>query len=391
MSKIKLSTLGFLSSLSLVSALEFNEVGHKASGMGGVGVAIRSNPYAIFYNPALNGFKQKREISYGINIEAQHKNILKATDKDRYDLGKINIRTRDEINDLLKDHVLRAKVQGALSFEIPNLLENGTVAIGYLHSVNLSGALDAYIPPILIEGATLNIDDINAQLGLRRVDIQELPLSYSTPVDMDYGDFNFGINVKFMKLSNLQTVRQFKSTDGSSGITDDLQDLITGSGAKQKSKFSLDAGLSFVPKKYENWTFGLVLKNINSPKFDFGNGKLTMQRQARAGASYMFSEKFVAGVDLDLTKNAILRPSMKNMPKQYSRKLGVGVEAMGDIFSARFGFSGDLEQDTGSIISFGLGFGYLDLSASVGTQGESIEGTSIPRYFNFQLGGHVNF
>ena len=55
-----------LSSASTLSAMEFNEVGHKALGMGGVGVAVKNSPYGLFFNPALLGAKTGTKIGYSL-------------------------------------------------------------------------------------------------------------------------------------------------------------------------------------------------------------------------------------------------------------------------------------------------------------------------------------
>ena len=50
-------------------ALEFEEVGHRASTMGGVGVAMKNNPYAIFYNPALASANDNARMGYALSAE----------------------------------------------------------------------------------------------------------------------------------------------------------------------------------------------------------------------------------------------------------------------------------------------------------------------------------
>ncbi|TQR31376.1 hypothetical protein DMB92_06715 [Campylobacter sp. MIT 99-7217] len=379
---IKFALISLLS-LSSIQALEFNEVGHKALGMGGIGVAIRNNPYAVFYNPALSASEPLYRVGYGLSFEASEKNLLKALD---YDLANITMNTRNDINALLSDNMIRAKAQGAASFQIPDIFGFGTASIGYAQSINLAGAFYGYIPESITD-----IDNADASFGIRRVDMQELPLAYAFPIQNTLGNFNFGASVKFLKLSNDQVRRSIRSSDSSSDIQDDLKNLAKGSSAKDDYNFGIDAGFTFSPKNFENFTLGIVGKNLNNPKFKFSNGKLTLHPQARMGLSYTFSEHFSIGTDLDLTKNALLLPNIKNIPKQYSQKLGFGVEASGTYFSARAGIADDLKQDSGAILSLGLGFGFLDLSASVATKTQEIENTKYPRHFSLQLGGGFTF
>ena len=97
-----------LSSVSTLSAMEFNEVGHKALGMGGVGVAVKNSPYGLYFNPALLGAKPGTKIGYSTGVAISHKNMFELLN---YNLGAIS--DINGFNDLLKNNNVNAKFQAA--------------------------------------------------------------------------------------------------------------------------------------------------------------------------------------------------------------------------------------------------------------------------------------
>lgn len=381
----KKSFLVFFLLLGLAQALEFNEVGHKSLGMGGVGVAVHKNPYALFYNPALGARSFSYRVGYGVSMEFNEKNLLKALD---YDLSNIStLELREEINSLLANNFLRAKIQMAVGVQVPDIAGFGVASIGYLGSANLAGSFYGYIPDSIT-----NIDDASAEFGLRRLDTLEVPISYAFTIDDEWaGTWSFGASLRLIQLKNNQIIRNIRSNDSKDSIQDDLKDMLKNNDSDSDFGVSVDAGFTYSPPLLEAMTFAIVAKNLNSPKFKFNNGKITLHPQARAGMSYDFDEYLTASADLDLNKNALLAPSIKGLPVQYSQKIGIGVEASGTYFSARAGASSDLRQSNGPIVSFGLGFGFLDFSASMATKRESVGGTRYPRYFSLQLGGGFTF
>ncbi|KGI56081.1 conjugal transfer protein TraF [Campylobacter sp. MIT 97-5078] len=379
MKKICSFALISLIATNSLEALEFNEVGHKAMGMGGVGVALKSNPYAIFYNPALISANDATRMGYSIGVEAEHKNLFEA-----FNFDFNNIQNISYFNNLLKENFARVKMQGTWAFKAPDILPLGDVALGYSQSIYAVAGFSGQLP-----ANVTNIGD-NVDFHLRRLSVMELPLSYALSLDSTLGKLSWGAAVKFMRLSNVQTSRKLLTTDSKGDIQDDIIDTIKGSDARSDNNFGIDFGFSYSPAYTPDFTFALVGKNLNTPQFNFkNNGKLTIYPQARLGLAYDLSDHLSLAADADLTENLMLTPT--GMPKQKSQKIGIGIDAHAMFFDARAGISKDLRQDNGAIVSFGMGFGFLDLGVAVATERAKVAGTNYPRYFSVQLGGSFEF
>ena len=368
----------FLSALS-VFALEFEEVGHRSSSMGGVGVALKNNPYAIFFNPALASANDNARMGYAFSAAFGEKNLL---DVLNFDLN--NIQDVSQINALLKDNLLRAKAQGAWALKAPSNLIFGDLSIGFMINVYMASTFTGQLP------STLTSIDDNVDFNIRRLDTAELPVAYSFALDTAIGQLSWGAALKFMSFSNIQISRKLRADDSKSSISKDLRSVLNGSNSRSAYNYGIDLGFAYSPAILPEFTFALSGKNLNSPKFNFKEqGKIRAFPQARLGLAYELGEGLLLGADADLSKNPILTPS--GSPKQYSQKIGIGIDAHTAFFSARAGLASDIVQKNGLIMSFGLGFGLFDLGLSASTKRGKIDNTSYPRHFSLHLGGSYEF
>lgn len=368
-------------------ALEFSELGHKSLSMGSTGVALKNNPYAIFYNPALSAASPATRLGYGLNGSFAEKNILQVFN---YDLS--NVQDIGAFNELLKDNFVNIKLSGAVAFKFPDILPYGQLSVGFAQSVyavgNFTGELK--MPTIgeaisIATGATKPVT-----LNMRRVDIMEIPVSYAISNETPIGQVSLGAAVKFMNASSKLTNKPLSVNDKKDDVLNDVKDTLKGSGATSASNVGLDLGVVYSPMDL-GLSVGLSAKNLNAPKFKFGeNGELKIKPQARLGAAWELGEIVSIAGDIDLTNNELISAS-KEAKKQTSQKIGIGAAVDMMFFGARAGVAKDLRQDNGAILSLGLGFGFLDIGAAVATKTSKVENTSYPRYFAITVGGGFSF
>lgn len=368
-------------------ALEFSELGHKSLSMGSTGVALKNNPYAIFYNPALSAASPATRLGYGLNGSFAEKNILQVFN---YDLNKVRYEDIGAFNELLKDNFVNIKLSGAVAFKFPDILPYGQLSVGFAQSVyavgNFTGELNTIGEAISIAtGATKPVT-----LNMRRVDIMEIPVSYAISNETPIGQVSLGAAVKFMNASSKLTNKPLSVNDKKDDVLNDVKDTLKGSGATSASNVGLDLGVVYSPMDL-GLSVGLSAKNLNAPKFKFGeNGELKIKPQARLGAAWELGEIVSIAGDIDLTNNELISAS-KEAKKQTSQKIGIGAAVDMMFFGARAGVAKDLRQDNGAILSLGLGFGFLDIGAAVATKTSKVENTSYPRYFAITLGGGFSF
>ena len=366
------------------AALEFNELGHKATAMGGVGVAVKSNPYAIFYNPALTAANPATRFGYGLGGSFAEKNIL--------DVFNYNFESLEDVpafNKLLEENFIHIKAQGALAFKIPDVLPFGQLSVGFAYTAYGTANFTGQIPDSV--QSIMQGDTGLVTFNMRRVDVMEIPVSYAISSETPIGQVSVGAALKFMNAASKLSNRTLQITDNKNDIITDVKDTLTGSGATRDSNVGLDLGVVYSPVDFSGLSVALSAKNLNAPKFKFKeNGELKIKPQARLGAAWELGEWVTIAGDIDLTSNELVSAS-DAAKVQKSQKMGLGAAFDMMFFGARAGVAKDLKQDNGAILSLGLGFGFLDIGAAVATKKSKVDGTSYPRYFALTLGGGFSF
>lgn len=366
--------------LTHANALEFTEYGHKAMAMGGAGVAVKKNPYATFYNPALTSANPATSIAYSVGVNFAEKNILEAFN---YDFN--NISDVYAFNELLAENFLNLSAGGAFAFKIPDLLPFGQLSLGFAYNVYATANFTGSLPTNIT-----NIGD-RVSFNMRRLDLMEIPVSYAFTSNAPIGDLSFGVALKFMNAKSKLTQRILQITDTKDDIMSDITDTLNASGATNATNVGLDLGVLYQPVDFPSLSVALSAKNINAPKFKFGqNGDLKIKPQARLGVAWEFAEFFTLGADIDLTSNELISAS-DIAPVQKSQKMGLGLDFDSFIFDLRAGVAKDLKQDNGAILSLGLGFGFFDIGFAIATDKTKVEDTNYPRYFALQIGGGIQF
>lgn len=214
--------------------------------------------------------------------------------------------------------------------------------------------------------------------------LTEVPIGYAGITDIPYGELSIGGSLKYINAIGYYVDKGIEiSLDGAS--SDDIKFKDELKNPSITNTFGLDLGILY---SIDNFSTGLVAKNVNNPKIKFQHGyDIRLNPQVRAGLAYKLD--FATFVfDLDLLPNKTL--SYKN-PK--SQMLGGGVKLdFANWFDLRLGMAYDFRKDDKTIMTGGFGlFNVFDLSVASGLKtskcSSDICGSSVnvPRYFDFRL------
>jgi len=239
--------------------------------------------------------------------------------------------------------------QSALNFALPTLVQT---------AINIEA------------GSGTNANSIDSNLTnvvLNGIWLTEVALNYGKSDVLNIKGLDAGIALKVMKgtvgfYKQYLKQKEFESND----IKDDFD-----KNKKETTTFGVDLGFMYNIGAAGNTKIGLVLKNLNSPKFDqpdtaIANGygkEIKLDPQARLGVSFHPWKRVFASFDLDLTENKTVLRDYKsrifaaglelNLLKQEQKNFNIAL---------RGGYKSNLaESDEGAIITAGLGVSLLHI------------------------------
>ena len=416
---LSLSIIILLTSSSL-HAIKFEALGYKAVSMGGASVASSTGSLAAYNNPALLS-KQPYdvEVSMGLGVsEYDHgvTNSVKALDDtgfldtidtivDEIQGGAVSEATLNTLNDGLDividmdGNTVTVAPQAYLGLQVLGfgmgvygssdatataivdqektalIFKNGTD--GYKEVDSRTGLItesdEVTYQNSSIEYALLNGD---TYLDAKAAALVEVPFAYGHNFETNIGNIMVGGALKYM-----QAITYVEDTkiDDSGELEGDVKKDAT------STNFGVDLGFAYQPAFSYDLTFGLVLKNINSPSFDFADGQsYDVDMLARAGVSYNIFDSLQIAADIDLTSNKTLNDVVG------SQMVGGGImyEPFSNFFalSIRGGVMQNLEgrDIAGLIYTAGLGIGVkwfqIDLSGEMSGNTNTFKGYSVPSY-----------
>lgn len=220
------------------------------------------------------------------------------------------------------------------------------------------------------------IDYQAATLGMV---LLEIPLGYAYKLQTAYGDFNFGLALKYMRSSF-----DIKSFGGNpqGGISIKAPDFLK---INPDQSFGIDLGFLY---SISDVHLGLSAKNINLPSFSLRGQTLKIPPALRFGLSYEFFDDYAFVSDIDLLPQSFADGIIQ------SQYFGLGL--MGDygFMDFRLGFSLDMRNIEDSQFTFGLNFfGIIDFVLETGFIYSKIAqtGPSLPENFGFKLGSTFAF
>jgi len=238
--------------------------------------------------------------------------------------------------------------------------------------------------------------DNNSNITFKGINITEITGSYSFNI---LKDLYLGINLKAL-IGKVGYYKQniFESETKLEDITKNLDKY-----TKQSYQPAIDIGLMFDKISDFNTKFGLVIKNINRPKFElpeeakkYNESDIYLDPQARLGIACFPFNWCSVSFDIDLTENKTFISGYK------SKYFGLGSEI--NIINKtwlniplRIGIMKNLaNSNSQNIYTYGIGFNLFhivaDISGAVSSKKVNINSTdSIPENASIQLNFGLSF
>jgi hypothetical protein len=326
--------------LSLVAtpavAVEFAVVGPRAAGMGGAGVAVTTDAYATYWNPAGLAMVKSMDIRIqGTGQVTGRDGIIKALDdlKD-FNPGDPSAATKAQS---IADQINRAgaTISGVGTGGLYFKGHFGEHAFGFnLSDVATSGGFNANVVAL---GT-----NIAGQMTLRGLESRQAAFSYAYA----FADKTFSVGITGKIIQGAA----YNNTASLQGGQD--PDLLDNFGkAKISTSYGIDVGAMYRPSSWLK--FGVVAKDINQPTFDAPGGlQYKLTSQVRGGVAVNPWSTMTITADMDITSNQTLVPGLK------SQVLSLGMEQtiLSEFLSLRVGTYKNV-QDAKSIFTPTAGLG----------------------------------
>jgi len=333
-------------------AVEFAVVGARAAGMGGAGVAVTSDAYATYWNPAGLAMSKTVDIRVGFSVQAIDRVGVNDTLKDIENLDKNNVANLGQLQSLV-DKINRP---GA---SVSAIGAGGLYIKGYYgdHAFGVSVADVAtagmFAPTRLTavnNGGTLSV---NGQLALQGLEARQATFSYAYA----FLDRTLSVGITGKLIQGAAYNGTAPVTNGEVDVTDSLGK------AKLSTAFGIDVGAVYRPSSWLR--VGIVAKDINAPSFDTKTAgqQFKLEPQVRGGIAVNPWDSLTVTADMDVTSNRTLTPGIK------SQVLSVGAEQT--IFSEMLAFRVGAFKNTADANSFitptaGIGIRLFALRVDVG-------------------------
>lgn len=332
--------------LSLVAtpavAVEFAVVGPRAAGMGGAGVAVTTDAYATYWNPAGLAMVKSMDIRIQGTVQVTgREGIVKALD----DLKDFNPDDTSAANQTKAQSIANqinrpgATISGLGAGGLYFKGHFGEHAFGFnVSDVATSGAF-LTSPVQVMTGAQVNLA---GQMALRGLEARQLAFSYAYA----FADkrFSVGVTGKVIQGAAYNT-----TTNLQGGVDPNLSDNF--GKAAISTSYGIDLGAMYRPSSWLK--FGVVAKDINQPTFDAPGGlQYKLTSQVRGGVAVNPWSTMTITADMDITSNQTLVPGLK------SQVLSLGMEQtiLSEFLSLRAGTYKNV-QDAGSIFTPTAGIG----------------------------------
>src|SRR5215467_2245044 len=327
-------------------AVEFVPVGPRAAGMGGAGVAVTTDAYATYWNPA--GLARVKSLDVRIQGTVQvtgRDGIVNALDNlddfNPNDTSPANLAKAQNIANQLNRPGATISGLGAgglyfkghfgehaFGFNVSDVATSG----GFVSSPIQVSQTPVGIGPITISGA----------MALRGLESRQAAFSYAYA----FADKTFALGVTG---KIIQGAAYNNTTNLQGGANPNLFNNF--GQAMISTSFGIDLGAMYRPSSWLR--FGAVAKDINQPSFDAPGGlQYKLTPQVRGGVAVNPWSTMTITADMDITSNQTLVPGLK------SQVLSLGMEQtmLSEFLSLRVGTYKNV-QDAGSIFTPTAGLG----------------------------------
>jgi hypothetical protein len=394
--------------------MEFQTLGYKSVSMGGASVASSAGSIATYNNPALlakseydvevslGGGVAYHDYGAGASIEALDSNGFLDT-LDRVNSNVNNLSNADIAN-LQKGIGIIKGMNGDAAEALPQLYLSAQISqfgFGIFGSSDgiATAQVDTAHDQLIFKDQTLGyakydpstqgwvasnaadyqsssieyaIDNGLTYLDTRGYGLVEVPIAYGHKFELSGGNLMVGGALKYMR--GVTYTEKIK-IDGDDDATSIKREQTT-------NNIGIDIGLAYVPSFSNDLTFGLVGKNLNSPKFNFVDGTdVKISPMVRFGVAYNILDSLEFAADVDLTKNETLRYDVD------SQMLGGGLNYHPTSwFALRGGLMSNLDSNDPAdlIYTAGIGIGFkwlqIDISAQMSDSSTTVDGEKVPEY-----------
>lgn len=342
---------------SQVSAAEFVIVGPRAMGMGGAGVAVTTNAFATYWNPAGLAMTQTVDIrAQGGGLAIDRRGIGDALHDlenfDRSDLSPANLARAQSIADRINQPGATVSVNGSAGLYLKGHL--GEHAFGFnVSDVATGGGFVSTPVTVTPSGGPGSPVTVTGQMALRGLEARQLAFSYAYA----FSDktFSIGITAKVIQGASYNGATTLQGGSGVSTTDHFGKPNIS-------TTYGIDIGAIYRPSSWIR--FGVVAKDINKPTFDAaGGGELKLEPQVRAGVAINPYSTLTLTADVDVTSNKTFVPGVK------SQLLSLGLEQtiLSEFLSFRVGtFKNMQDASTPFVPTAGLGLRWFNFRADAG-------------------------
>ncbi|WP_455370356.1 conjugal transfer protein TraF [Petrachloros mirabilis] len=311
--------------------------------MGGAGVAITTDAYATYWNPA--GLAMAKSLDLRIQGTAQmtgRNGIVDAlndlNDFNPNDTSAANQANAQDIANRINQPGATISGIGAGGLYIKGHF--GDHAFGFnVSDVATSGAFVTTPVQVATGGGQISM---TGQMALRGLEARQAAFSYAYA----FADKTFAVGVTG-KIIQGAAYNNLAGLQG--GFDPNLFDNF--GKAKISTAYGVDVGAMYRPSSWLR--FGVVAKDLNQPSFDAPGGlQYKLTPQVRGGMAVSPWSTMTITADMDITSNQTLVPGLK------SQVLSLGIEqtVLSEFLSFRVGTYKNV-QDAGSIFTPTAGLG----------------------------------
>ena len=324
-------------------AVEFAIVGPRAAGMGGAGVAVTTDAYATYWNPAGLAMVKSADVRIQGTVQATDRLGIKDTLDDLKDFNPNDTSATNQAKaQNIANQINRpgATISGIGAGGLYVKGHFGDHAFGFnVSDVATSGAFVSSPVQTVTSGGQINVA---GQMALRGLEARQAAFSYAYA----FADktFSLGVTAKI-----IQGAAYNNTTNLQGGVDPDLLDNF--GKAKISTSYGIDLGAMYRPASWLR--FGVVAKDINQPTFDAPGGlQYKLTPQVRGGVAVSPWSTMTITADMDITSNQTLVPGLK------SQVLSLGMEQtiLSEFLSFRVGTYKNV-QDAESIFTPTAGLG----------------------------------
>lgn len=367
-----------------VYGIGFSTMGNVSTSLGGAGVALRDSAWGLYYNPALLSSDARSKFSFSGGGYVARKNLNEMLGFEYgSDQGKINT-----ILSSLQDAQARLDTQFGVVAQIGGFYSKTTKAVpdeyGRLVTKIEENRTSAFAIGAFASSKTVvsfaQGSGSKYQASSFSLALMEVPLGYAYKLQSDYGDFNFGVAMKYMWAGFGEMQYQDSIYNGVN------IELLDWSKLTPSHSFGLDLGFLY---SIEDVDVGINIKNINFPSFQSQGQKITLNPEMRLGVAYKFANNYTLVSDIDL-----IPVEIDYLSKDKSLNMGFGVMGDYDFLDFRVGFQTDVFDFQQSRISAGINvFGILDIVGEMGFNFSYFSQADLflPTNFGVKIGSTFSF